>query len=116
MNVLHDGNVVIPHLEVADRFWRRLLGYMGRAVPPAGHALYLTPCRSIHTFFMRFPIDVIFLDRNGRIINTLLNLSPWRIALAPTTTTSVIELSSGCPVVAELRPGDTLILHEGFLR
>lgn len=111
MNVLRNGTILIPHLEVADCFFRRLVGYMGRKRPPEGHALHLAPCRSIHTCFMRFRIDVVFLDRTRRVVGIAPNLRPWRIALGPATAVSIIELPAGSSVLAALRTGDTLDLQ-----
>lgn len=111
MTVLHNGDTLIPHVEVANSFWRRLVGYMGQSAPPADQALYLNPCRSIHTCFMRFAIAVIFLDPQHRIVRIVPALRPWRIAMGPATTTSVIELPAGSPLPATLQPGDTLELQ-----
>ena len=110
MIVLCNGVVLIPHVAPATSFTLRLLGYMGRATPPAGHALYLAPCRSIHTCFMRFPIAVIFLDRNLRIVKLIHNLRPWRIALGPSSTAGIIELPAGNSILSAIHPGDTLEL------
>jgi uncharacterized membrane protein (UPF0127 family) len=106
--VLHGNTLLIPHLVVANAFLRRLVGYMGQAAPPAGHALHLAPCRSIHTCFMRFAIDIIFLDPQHRIVHTVQSLPPWRIAWGPSTAVSVIELPAGSPVLSTLHHGDTL--------
>lgn len=66
--------------EVARAFLPRLLGLMFRRKPPApGTGLLITRCRSIHTCFMRFPIDAIFLDASGAPVKTMRNIRPWRL-------------------------------------
>lgn len=66
-------------LLVADSFWRRFLGLMGRSADylPLGTGLLLAPCNSIHMLFMRFPIDVIYVDKSYRILKLVHGLSPW---------------------------------------
>lgn len=106
--VVSRGAVVIPRLVSATGFFQRLLGLMGK--PPPGYALLLSPCRSIHTCFMRFPIDVIFLDRNLTIVKISRRLPPWRLALGTPSATSVIEIPAGNPLIDSLATGSTLQL------
>jgi uncharacterized protein len=61
--VAGEGRVVCAQCEVADSFFSRLRGLLGRDSLAAGHGLLLSPAGSVHTFFMRFPIDVVFLDK-----------------------------------------------------
>lgn len=92
----------VPHLEVADTFLKRAIGLLGRSSLPCGHGLLIPRCRSIHTFLMRFPIDVIFFDNNRCIVKVVRGLKPWRIAYASRQATSVIEVQSGwIPPLAE---------------
>lgn len=81
--------------EVADSFFRRFFGLMGRSPLPPKRGLLLTPCNGIHTLFMGFPIDVIFLDKDLRILKIAENLSPWLgISLCPRAH-ACLELSAG---------------------
>ena len=89
------GRSIVDRLEVADRYWRRLLGLQFRPRPPTGFGLLLIPCSSIHTCFMRFPIDIIVLDRNGRAIEVRHAVRPWRVVLLPRQTSALVELPSG---------------------
>ena len=72
-------------------------------------ALVLSPCSSIHTMFMRFPIDVVFVDRDGRAVRIVTDLSPWRIAVA-LRAHAVIELPAGTVRARDVRLGDELYL------
>lgn len=86
---------LMPHLETADDFWTRAIGLMGRSGLPPGHGLLITQCRSIHTCFMRFPLDIIFLDRDNRPIKVIQGIKPWRIAWGGWQACSVLEVQSG---------------------
>jgi uncharacterized membrane protein (UPF0127 family) len=110
-SLLHNGVVLIPYVVLANRFLRRLLGYMGKSAPACGVALYLNPCRSIHTCFMRFPIDIIFLDHHFHVVKLTYNLRPWRLALGPSSTQGIIEIPSGNGAIATIRIGDTLMIQ-----
>jgi len=79
-------------LEVADSFFPSLLGLMGRASLEAGHGLWIVPCQSVHTFWMRFSIDIVFLDENRKVIYLVESLRPFRISKHVSKARSVIEL------------------------
>ena len=75
MRLLDDaGEVVVERCLVADRPWPRMRGLLGRASLPAGEGLLLRPAGSVHTFFMRFPIDVVFLDRELEVVGVAAEL------------------------------------------
>ena len=67
------------HAEVAETFAERAKGLIGRRGLSEGRGLLILKCNCIHTFFMRFPIDATFLDRNGRIVRVVRNIRPWRV-------------------------------------
>ncbi len=69
--------LIIHH---AERLPDRLRGLLGKPPPAPGHALLITPCASVHTAFMRYPIDVVFLNSRGGILKLVEALAPWRIA------------------------------------
>lgn len=67
------------HAYVAEGFFPRLQGLMFRRDLLAGEGLLITRCNAIHTCFMRFPIDVAFLDRDGAVVRIVRNVKPWRL-------------------------------------
>lgn len=79
------------------------------SLDPAG-ALVLAPCMSIHTAFMQFPIDVLFVDREGCVRRIILDMQPWRIAIARDAY-AVIEFAAGALDSCDLRLGDRLYLE-----
>lgn len=85
------GAVVCERCELAETPWRRLRGLMGRARPPWNHGLMVRPAASIHTCFMRFPIDAVFLDSEMRVLRVHERLRPWR-ASATRGARAVLEL------------------------
>lgn len=75
-----DGRAVCERCQVADRFWTRLRGLLGRRDLPHGEGMLFRPGGSVHMFFMRFPLDVVFLDRDLRVLGVAAGLRPWRLA------------------------------------
>jgi len=89
------GSVIAGRAQSACGFWSRFRGLMGRRTFPAGSALVLTPCKQVHTFFMRFTIDIVFLDGQGVVIEVLPGMSPWKISPFVGGARSVVELPAG---------------------
>ncbi len=89
------------HQELGDQireaktFFQRARGLLGKKTLNKGEGLYIPNCRSIHTFFMRFPIDVVFIDKNNRIIKKASKLMPFRMTFGPFRTAGVLELTAG---------------------
>lgn len=103
------SDVVATTVELADTRAARNKGLLGRDRLDPNTALVLIPCFSVHTAFMRFAIDVIFVDRRGTVVRLVKNLVPWRIA-ASFRAHAVIELSAGALDTRDVRPGDRLYL------
>jgi len=89
-----DGRVVCERCSVADGFRSRLRGLLGRRELPQGDGLLLSPSSSVHTLFMRFPIDVVFLDPGLRVVAVVDAVRPWRLA-ARKGARHVLELPAG---------------------
>jgi len=68
-------------LQLAHTPWARLRGLLGYETLPAGHGLWLRPCNSVHCWFMRFAIDVIYLDEQQRVLQVRAQLRPWQLSL-----------------------------------
>jgi len=100
-------------LEVAAGFWRRFRGLMLRRQLPAGHGLLLTACSSVHTCFMRFALDLVYLDRQGKVLRCVQNVKPWRASnsgalLSRAGVAHCMELPAGSIARYGLAPGDTV--------
>lgn len=102
-----DGHSVVQKLLVAESVRERMRGLLGRKNLPEDTGLLIRPCRSIHMWFMRFPIDAAFLDRELRVLKIARGLRPWRIAWAPGKTRCVLETAEG--VLAGVNTGDRLV-------
>jgi len=105
-----DGSVVASNIDVADSVWRRFVGLMGRRELPAGHGLCIRPCSSIHMFFMRFPIDAVFVDGDGRIVRLYEAIRPWRVTRIVRRAKAVLELPAGTVRTHRLNVGDMITL------
>ena len=104
-----DGRVVCGRCLVADRPVTRLRGLLGRSELPAGDGLLLRPSPSVHTWFMRFPIDVVFLDRRLEVLDVRSDVRPWRVA-GRRGARAVLELAAGEVRRHDIRPGHRLQL------
>lgn len=103
------GRVVVGRLEIADRFWSRFVGLQFRAAPPPGFGLLLAPCASIHTCWMRFALDLVMLDRAGRMVEVRRGVHPWRLVVPSVPTFAILEIPSDGGV--ELSVGTSLRLE-----
>ena len=82
--------------DVAASFLQRAKGLIGRSSLPPGEGLLIERCNAIHTFFMKFPIDAIFLDRSGRVVKTVRNIRPWRFLVwGGWRAVKVLEVAAG---------------------
>ena len=86
-------------------------GLLGRKALPSGEGILLKPSGSIHTFFMRFPIDVVFLDRELRVVSVSEDVLPWKVRGARGAK-AVMELAAGEASRRGLIEGQTLVLSE----
>jgi uncharacterized membrane protein (UPF0127 family) len=98
-----DGAPPIPQVWAADRWWSRLRGLLAR--PPlaedGSQALLITPCASVHTIGMRYPLDLVYLDRAGEVVGWREHVAPWRFS-ACRRAAATVEFHGGA--VARLQP------------
>jgi uncharacterized protein len=106
-----DAKPIATRLEVADGYWSRLRGWQFRSTPPAGSGLILIPCRSVHTFWLRFALDLILLDRSGVVVDVRRKVAPWRIVPGRADVHGVLELPAG-ETIWSVQAGDALRLVE----
>jgi hypothetical protein len=89
------GETLAERAELAETFMTRFLGLQGRKALPDGAGLVLAPTSSIHMFFMRFPIDAIFIDEAQRVTRVGRRLRPWTIGPLAPGALCCIELPAG---------------------
>jgi uncharacterized membrane protein (UPF0127 family) len=102
------GRIVADRILTAFDSASRRRGLLGRDGLPAGSALIIAPSNAVHTFFMRFPIDILFVGRDGRVIKVRSTVSPWRIT-ASLRAFAVIELAAGSLALSNTSADDSLI-------
>lgn len=98
------------HVKQAASFRARLLGLLAMPRLQPGEALALHPCSSVHTCFMRYPIDVVYVDRAGHVMKVVPTLAPWRFSACLGAHTT-LELAAGEAKRLGLRPGEPLPPH-----
>lgn len=103
--------VLAAAAEVADHGRARSRGLLGRSALQEGEGLWIVPCEAIHTFGMRFAIDLVYLGRNRRVKKVRSSVRAWRIS-ACLTAHSVLELPPGTVLRTATRVGDQIVLSE----
>ena len=109
--VAAEGRVVCSRCEVVERMLPRMRGLLGRSGLAPGEGMLLNPAPSVMTFFMRFPIDVVFVDKAQTIVKISHTLVPWRIAGARRAV-AALELPAGTAAALDLEPGMCLVLAD----
>jgi uncharacterized membrane protein (UPF0127 family) len=105
---IRNGKQLADNVTVADNLFKRMKGLLGENEMHAGEALWIKPCISIHTFFMKFPIDVLFLDRKNHTITAISSMQPNRLTWFYPKAASVLELPAGTLDATDTRVGDEI--------
>ena len=108
---LSGGDAMVSSARVADSLAARLRGLIGSAPLGPGDGLLISPCSSIHTFWMSFPIDVIYLSSAQEVEGIDHSLAPWRLGSFHRNVHSVLELPAGTAEALGVRVGDRLLIH-----
>lgn len=110
MRILNTGKntVLAEEARIADSFFARLKGLIGHKSLNNGEALVLKPSNSIHSLFMRFTIDAVFVDKDGRVIAALRSFKPFRLSRIYWHSCMVIELPENTIRSTHTEPGDTI--------
>lgn len=113
MKVLNQtrNTILVERLRVADSFFKRLKGLLGTKELPAGEALLIRPCNAIHMFGMRYALDIAFVSRENRILQTIRALQPGQMAKF-SQAAYVLELPCGALDASGTEPGDVLQIVE----
>jgi uncharacterized membrane protein (UPF0127 family) len=102
------GAIVADRVTVASRRFDRAVGLLAHSHLETGEGLWITPCHGVHTWFMRFTIDVIAMNADGVIVDTVCMLKPWRMRLPKPGAYSVLELRAGTLLLSPLEVGDRI--------
>lgn len=101
------GTAIARHIDIAASFRARAQGLIGRADLPADHAFVLYPCNGVHALFLAFPLNVIYLDRDDRVLLASC-LRPWHVGPIVWRSRTVIELPTGTVARTETVAGDLI--------
>ena len=114
ITVGQDGYVLAKNAVYAKSLFARIRGLIGYNTLAEGEALVIPSCRQVHTFFMRFPIDVVFVDRRGRVVGIAENLAPFSISGYYRKAHLAVELPAGAAARVSLSVGALLLLKDGI--
>lgn len=106
------GSLLLDRLEVCVSGVERMRGLLGRRAMPPGAGMLLAPCLSIHTFFMKFPIDVLVLNRELCVLEVKRRLVPWRVFFGGFRAWGMVEVQSGWMPIDAVNPGDVLEVRD----
>jgi uncharacterized membrane protein (UPF0127 family) len=102
------GTMLVRRGALASNFMSRFLGLMGRRGVEDGGGLLITRSSSIHSCFMRFRFDAVFIDAGGRVVKVVPSMRTWRLAFGGKGAKDVLELPSGVAAATQTVPGDLL--------
>ena len=102
------GRIVVSRVARTTHALERMRGLLGRPAPAADTGLLIEPCGSVHTWFMRYAIDVVYLDRDGAVLRVVSAMAPWRMSRQPRAR-STLELCAGGAATAAIVPGQRLV-------
>lgn len=106
------GESILETVYRAQGSVERMRGLLGRSPLKLNEGLWIEPCNSVHTLFMKYPIDVLFLDREGVLLKVANHLNPWRFAAALNARIT-LELHAGAASSFDLQAGDCLAWQAG---
>jgi len=102
------NTVIASRVEMADTYRLRMRGLLGRTEFPKGDAMIITHCQSIHMFFMKFPIDVIFCDNKDRVTGLCVDIKPFALSPIFFKAAYAIELPTGTITTSNTQLGDQI--------
>lgn len=108
---LTTGKIVASEVGLAKGVISRLIGLLNRSHVEPSEGLWFSSCSAIHTVGMREPIDVVFLDRSGRVVRTLCAVPPNRLAVSCSNAETTIELGAGALATSDILVGDRFVLE-----
>ena len=107
VQIKYENKILSKDILIADTLVDRLIGLMFREKIIGAEGLLLSPCRSIHTFFMRYSLDIVFMSSENRVVKIIRNLKPWRLTWIYFRAQKTLELPAG-KLPLDLKEGDSL--------
>lgn len=107
VKVVRNKTTILENLPLAEAMLDRMIGLMFKDEGQVKSGLFIDPCKSIHTFFMKFALDVAFVDSKGKVVRVIFGMKPWRLTRTYFTASSVIEVRAGL-LPKDLARGDQL--------
>lgn len=101
-----DNKLILENVIIAESYFSRLKGLMGKNIIEDNEGLLMRPCNSIHTFFMKFNIDIVFIDIDFKVVDVYIDLAPWKISKIYKNAKFVIEGKVGS--LSKLKKGDQI--------
>lgn len=111
VRIKSSSKILSESTKIANSFSTRMIGLLGRKKLNKGEGLLLTKCNCVHMFFMRFAIDVVFLDKDNTVVYISENLGPWRLSKKVSAARSALEIEAGKSASLGLLVGDSLLFE-----
>ena len=105
-----DGQTIVANLRIADTFFTRFKGLMGTKELNEGEGLLIMPCNGIHMFWMTYSLDIIFLDRDYRVVYLIEGIKPWKVSPVVKKSTMVLEFPPGTIKKYDIDIGDRIYI------
>lgn len=106
------NQLISSNVEMANTYFKRLKGLMFKRSIPSDFSLIITPCNSIHMFFMRFPLDILFVNKENQVVGVSSRIKPWRLSKIYFKAHYVIEMNAGTIERLNISKGDILFIKE----
>lgn len=107
ISISYNNKLISNQIILADSFYHRLLGLMFKGKIEDGDGLLISPCNSIHTFFMKYPLDIVFIGHKNQVVKIIRNLKPWKMTWIYFKAIKTLELPAG-KLPLDLKEGDFL--------
>jgi len=98
------------NITVAQSFWQRFRGLMLSEPLSSDQALLIPRCTSVHTFFMRFTLDLVYLDKNDFVVKLVCSIKPWRMSWGGSGASQILEMTAGGIERYAFQIGDTVVV------
>jgi uncharacterized protein len=107
--------LLATEVRLANTYFKRLFGLMGKPGLPTGAGLWIVPCNSIHSALMRFEFDAVFVDKDNQVLHLIHRMKPWGLSPMIKGAKAVLELPGGTLAALDIQPGDPLRLEPTVL-